>query len=68
MEEEKGLYQYKAFFTDGTHSYLYFYKKLRFGQVRSGWLVDDTDEFVNLDKRKGIRLMKEPEGVGDESE
>lgn len=67
-EKEQGLYQYKAFFMDGTHSYLYFYKKLRSNQVRSGWLVDDTDEFVNLDKCKGIRLMKEPEGVENETE
>lgn len=62
-EKEKGLYQYKAFFTDGTHSYLYFYKKLHPGQLMHGWLVDSTDEFINLEKCKGIRLMQEPEGV-----
>lgn len=65
-EMEKRLYQYKVFFTDGTHSYLYFYRKLRSNQVRSGWILDDTDEFINLDKCKGIRLMQEPEGVNNE--
>lgn len=68
-EKEKGLYQYKAFFTDGTHSYLYFYDRLSAGDLndmKHGWLEDDTDEFVNLDKCKGIRLMKEPEGVTNE--
>ena len=65
-EKEQGLYQYKAFFTDGTHSYLYFYKKLHPGQLSRGWISDDDGEFINLANCKGIRLMHEPEGITNE--
>ena len=65
-DKEKGLFQYKAFFTDETHSYLYFYDKLSavdLNDMKHGWLEDDDGEFINLEKCKGIRLMREPEGI-----